>query len=209
MRDLPVLRLGLPPWLQCIAFRFDSPLLHHVAHEVDPLPVPRENPRPNLKGLVRLDFLAKGTGHAAQHDPELPFPLIDDFRTGLVHAQTHETAEMVHSGHIEITKVSAVGLVNIVITLQHRGARRGDNGLEQSGTRACWRMESARANVAEKPTEKADLQYSMIITLRVKGSWGNLHAMQTEDSSDSGAQRKEQGDVILFSLGSPRRDSVG
>ena len=125
-----------------------------MAHEIEPLSIPRQHARPHLEGLIRPDLAAETTRHGAEHDVEGAFLLRIQLGAGAVHAELHQAGGQVQAADVEVAEVGAVGLVDVVVALEQGAVGGDDHGLEEGGGPGAVRP---RRDVSEDAVEEADL----------------------------------------------------
>ena len=118
-----------------------------MADEVEPLPVPSQDPGPDLVAYVGFYLLTEAAGNATKEDTSSRSNLVASSllivdagrRRGVVSAEMravktdfHETAEMVHTPDVQVGEVSAIRLMDIVICFEERGMGGGNEWLEQN-----------------------------------------------------------------------------
>ena len=110
--------------LQQVPLRLDDPLFHEMTHDVQPLPIPAQHPRPDIVPLVRLDFPPETAMHAPEHD-DYEFPRLFFAFAGRAHLLLHssharraERGYEVRPGNVEVAEVGAVGFVEVVVAFE-------------------------------------------------------------------------------------------
>ena len=84
---------NIPPGLQSPPFRLHTALLHEMTDGVQPLAIPGQDPAPDLKRFVGLDFSAEITVDRRQSNAHAcPFP---EFGTRLDHPTRYEAGQQV------------------------------------------------------------------------------------------------------------------
>lgn len=106
---------------------------HKVRHDVQPLAVPRQDPAPHLVPLQRRDLAPEAAEHGPQPDPEgalhqlavlVAHPLVLGVVADDGHPRLQEVRDQVRPADVQVGKVGRVALVDVVVGLEERRARR-------------------------------------------------------------------------------------
>jgi hypothetical protein len=133
----PPLALILPR-LQNIRVRLDSPLLHNVRHQIQPLPIPAQNPRVNFEAREGRDFALEEAADGAESDVVFAFDGADFggealFVAGVeaLEAGSDYVAHQVGARDVQVQKVRRVRFMAVVVTVAWGVPGRGDHGREE------------------------------------------------------------------------------
>lgn len=147
---LPILRRSLQipvslaskptPISQDIRARPHRALLHEVRHDIDPLPIPAQQPRPHLIPLIHANLPLEATHHGPQHDGpatrnRLPLliqhQLLANIMLRLLNARLEEAAHEMRACDVQVGEVRAVRLVQVVVAFPEWGVRGRYHGQEE------------------------------------------------------------------------------
>lgn len=127
-----------------------------MADEVQPLPIPGQDPSPDVIGLINADFATEGTADAAEHDFDHA-PSVGAFLG--VHeadAARAQGRDQVAAPDVEVGEVGAVGFVQVVVAFEEGGAGGADDGGEEMRVAGGDRG-GGEDDVSDEGGEEADL----------------------------------------------------
>ena len=123
--------LALPRRLQSPLGRLHAPFLHEMDEDIEPLPIPAQNPTPHIEALANGDLPSEARMRCSQHDTHPP--LLAFFVHLLIHSDHSRRAESCDEGRacgVHIAKVGAIRLMQVVVALEDGVVARCYRGKE-------------------------------------------------------------------------------
>jgi len=119
---------------------------------VQPLSIPGQHPRPDLKLLIRLDLPSKAAVHASKHNANRCTEFFPEFDEPSAADPCHE----MRACNVEVAEVGAIGFVDIPIALIPTGLGPYDERLEEGSGRGGGREGTTSAvDLADEGVENA------------------------------------------------------